>query len=88
MDMVGRGDDHGVELPPHLVDHHAEILVFRDVGVELERFGRLLLVHVAQGGDAAARLLAYRRPSLPRRQSPSPARRKPIKATCNCSLAA
>lgn len=62
--VVGRGDDHGVELRAHLVDHQAEVLEFRDVGLEIEGLGGLLLVHVAQGGDAGAHLLAHRRPSL------------------------
>jgi len=50
--VVARGDDHGVDLLAHLVEHHAVVLELGHVGKLLETGRRSLLVHVAHRHDA------------------------------------
>ncbi len=53
MGMVGRGDDHGVELRAHLVEHRAEVPKRGNRRKQPAQFGgvRGIEVHVAEGDD-------------------------------------
>jgi hypothetical protein len=53
--VVGRGDDDGVDVVGFLVQHLAEVAVFRRVGEALVGGGRAAVVDVAQGDDILGR---------------------------------
>ena len=48
MGMVGRGDDHGVNVLL-LLQHHAVVFIHSCVRILVKRFGGIVRIHVAQG---------------------------------------
>jgi len=58
MDVIGRGDEHGVDLIAHLVQQLAKIAVLLGLGESFETAFRPALVHIAQGDDVFAGTIA------------------------------
>lgn len=56
VDVIGRGDNDGIEALAHVFDELAVIAVLLGLRIFLAAFGECVFVHVAEGHDVAASL--------------------------------
>ncbi len=48
MGVIGSGDDDGVDVVGHLIEHFAEVFEFRDVGKLAVHFGGFVVIDIAE----------------------------------------